>query len=54
MALSKARRECNNRYLAKFVNITFRVTPEEKKLIEQKAAAEGKSVNQYLKDKALG
>lgn len=54
MPLSKARKECNSRYLAKFAVITFRVTPEEKKQIEARAKAEGKSVNQYLKDKALG
>ena len=51
---TEAKKECNKRYLAKFSTITLRVTAEERKEIEQKARAEGKSVNQYLKDKALG
>lgn len=50
---TEKRKETNNRYLAKFDKITFRVTPEEHREIERRAEAEGKSVNQYLKDKAL-
>ena len=53
MPLSDAKRNSNSKYLAKFINVTFRVTTEEKRIIEEKAKAEGKSVNQYLKDKAL-
>ena len=44
----------NEKYLKKFVNITFRITPEEKQVLEMKAKSAGKSVNQYLKDLALG
>ena len=40
----------NERYLAKFSEIRLRTTPEEKKAIEDKAAAAGKSVNKYIKD----
>ena len=53
MPISDAKRNSNSKYLAKFINVTFRVTPEEKRIIEEKAKAEGKSVNQYLKYKAL-
>ena len=48
-----ARKKANEKYLKKFINLTFRITPEEKKIIEEKARKEGKSVNQYLKDLAL-
>ena len=51
---NEAKKECNKRYLAKMSRIAFVVTPEEKKEIERRAQAEGKSVNQFLKDKALG
>ena len=49
---NEAKKECNKRYLAKMSRIAFVVTPEEKKEIERRAQAEGKSVNQFLKDKA--
>ena len=42
------------KYLSQFEKITLRVKPEEKKQIESLASAAGKSVNQYMKDKALG
>ena len=54
MSLSEKKKKSNEKYLAKFVNVTFRVTPEEKRELDKRAAAEGKSMNQYIKDKALG
>ncbi len=48
------KKACNKRYLRKFEKITFRVIPEEKAELERRAAQEGKSINQYLKDTALG
>jgi len=48
-----AKKECNKRYLSKMARIAFVVTPEEKKQIEERARKENKSVNQYLKDRAL-
>lgn len=50
---TEKRKASNKKYLAKFAEIRIRILPEEKKIIEQKAAAAGKSVNQYLKDLAL-
>lgn len=50
---TESRKSCNKRYLDKFDKITFRVTPEEHREIEKRATAAGKSVNQYLKDRAL-
>ena len=41
------------KYLSKFAEIRIRLQPEEKKIIEEKAAKKGKSVNQFLKDLAL-
>ena len=41
------------KYLSQFADIRIRMQPEEKKIIEEKAAKEGKSVNQFLKDLAL-
>lgn len=49
-----ARKRANEKYLSKLDKILLRITPEEKKEIERRATAEGKSVNQFLKDKALG
>ena len=43
----------NKRYLEKLVQISFRVKPEEKKELEQCAADNGVSVNQYIKNKCL-
>lgn len=54
MPLSEKKKKSNEKYLAKFVNVTFRVTPEEKREIDRRAAEEGKSMNKYIKDKALG
>jgi predicted HicB family RNase H-like nuclease len=47
---TEAKKACNERYLAKFAEIRLRTTPEEKKAIEKKAKAAGKSVNKYIKD----
>ena len=41
------------KYLSQFAEIRIRLQPEEKKIIEEKAAAAGKSVNQFIKDLAL-
>ena len=48
-----ARKRANEKYLSKLDKILLRITPEEKKEIERRATAEGKSVNQFLKDRAL-
>lgn len=48
-----AKKRCNEKYLAKFEKILLRITPDEKKAIEQNAAKAGKSVNQFLKDRGL-
>lgn len=50
---TEKKKASNERYLSKFKMITFRVTPEEHREIERRASAAGKSVNQYLKDRAL-
>jgi predicted HicB family RNase H-like nuclease len=50
---TEAQKKSAEKYLKQFINVTFRVTPEEKHEIEKRAAAAGKSVNQFLKDKAL-
>ena len=43
----------SKKYLSQFAEIRIRMQPEEKKIIEEKAAKEGKSVNQFIKDLAL-
>ncbi len=48
-----ARKKANEKYLKKFDEIRIRTLPEEKKIIEEKARKENKSVNQFLKDLAL-
>ncbi len=50
---TEKKKASNAKYLSKFAEIRIRVLPEEKKIIEEKARKEGKSVNQYLKDLAL-
>lgn len=50
---TEAQKKSAEKYLAQFEKITLRVKPNEKKEIEERALAEGKSVNQYLKDRAL-
>ncbi len=51
---TESKKACNKRYLSKFETITVRVTPEEKAELERLAKQDGKSINQYLKDKAFG
>lgn len=51
---TEKKKASNERYLAKFAEIKLRITPEEKKIIEENARNAGKSVNQFLKDLALG
>ena len=50
---NEAKKRANEKYLAKFAEIRIRITPDEKKEIEERARENGKSVNQYMKDKAL-
>ena len=50
---TEAQKKSAEKYLAQFDKITLRVKPEEKQQIERKAAEQGKSVNQFLKDLAL-
>ena len=50
---TEARKKANEKYLAKQAEIKLRIKPEEKKIIEEKARAAGKSVNQYIKDSVL-
>lgn len=50
---NKAKKACNERYLAKFVKPTIRMTEAEKKIIEEKAIKAGKSFNRYMIDCAL-
>lgn len=50
---NKSKKECNERYLAKFVKPTIRMTEEEKKIIEQGATKAGKSFNRFVIDCAL-
>ena len=51
---NEAKKRANEKYNSKFERITFRITQDEKRQIEKLASAAGKSVNQYLKDCALG
>lgn len=41
------------KYMDKKAVVTVRMTKEEKEVLNQKAAAEGKSINQYILDKCL-
>lgn len=50
---TESKKECNKRYISKFDKITLRITAEEHREIERRAQAEGKSVTQYMKDRAL-
>ena len=50
---TEAQKRSAEKYLSKFAEIRIRITPDEKREIERRAAAAGKSVNQFLKDKAL-
>ena len=48
---TESRKRANKKYLDKQAEIRIRMLPEEKKEIERMALLEGKSVNQYIKDK---
>jgi predicted HicB family RNase H-like nuclease len=47
------KKESNKRYMDKLQRISLWLTPKEKQIIEEKAAASGKSVNKYIKDLLL-
>lgn len=50
---NEAKKASNKRYMDKLQRVVLWTTPEEKKTIEEKAAAAGLSVNQYVKGRAL-
>lgn len=50
---TEKKKESNKRYMEKLTRCTIWLSPEEKQQIERKAAEQGKSVNQFLKEKAL-
>lgn len=50
---NKAKKECNERYLANFIKPTIRMTKEEKAIIEKGAIEAGKSFNRFVVDCAL-
>lgn len=50
---NESKKKCNERYLAKFVKPTIRMTEEEKRIIEQAAAEAGKSFNRFMIDCAI-
>lgn len=47
---SESRKAANRAYMDKQARVTIWMKPEEKKDIEERAKAAGKSVNQYIKD----
>lgn len=51
---NQAKKECNERYLAKFVKTYIRMTQEEHEKIVKAAELEGKSFNRFVIDCALG
>lgn len=50
---TEKRKASNKKYMDQLARVVVWLKPEEKTIIEQKAAAAGKSVNQYIKDLAL-
>lgn len=50
---TEKKKATNKAYMDKLARCVVWVTPEEKKIIEEKAKEAGKSINQYLKDLAL-
>ena len=50
---TEKKKASNEKYLAKFVKPTVRMTAEEKKIIEQGARQAGKSFNRFMIDCAL-
>lgn len=51
---TEAQKKSAEKYLAQFERIVIRVKPDEKKEVERRAKENGKSVNQYIKDRILG
>lgn len=50
---TEKKKASNEKYLAKFVKPTVRMTADEKKIIEQGARKAGKSFNRFMIDCAL-
>lgn len=50
---TEKRKASNERYLSKLVKPTIRMTPEEKRIIEDAAMSNGKSFNRFVLDCAL-
>lgn len=50
---SKAQKAASKKYIQKLDNISLRMPAGTKKIIQSKAKAENKSVNQYILDKIL-
>ena len=50
---NEAKKECNERYLAKFKKTYIRMTEEEHQIITKAAEKEGKSFNRFVIDCAL-
>ncbi len=50
---TEKRKASNERYLKKFEKPTVRMTPEEKRIIEQGARSSGKSFTRFMVDCAL-
>ena len=50
---TEKKKASNEKYLAKLEKPTIRMTPEEKKVIEQGARAAGKSFTRFMVDCAL-
>ncbi len=50
---NKSKKECNERYLAKFIKPTIRMTEDEKKIIEKAAIKANKSFNRFMIDCAI-
>jgi uncharacterized protein (DUF1778 family) len=50
---TEKRKKSNEKYLAKFVKPTIRMTPEEKEIIENSAIKANKSFNRFMIDCAI-
>ncbi len=50
---TEKKKASNAKYMEKLTRIALWLKPDEKKIIEEKARKENKSVNQFLKDLAL-
>ena len=50
---TEARKESNKKYMEKQARVVLWMKPEEKQTLEDRAAAAGKSINQYIKDLVL-